>query len=153
MKTVSSCTVVDLESKYAMVHKHYEIYQQALAMEHMRMMYNSYGQDPEGYANAKKAMLKGQARRVKIGKYEIETWFKREHKDWITQVRDEEGNQIGDAHYAGNKYDAAVSHCWKIIEIVELEYNIKNSEIDEQQYQKSIINERYGNVDAHRRWS
>lgn len=33
----------------------------------------------------------------------IESWYDRKSRNWITQVKDHEGNQIGDAHYNGTK--------------------------------------------------
>lgn len=33
----------------------------------------------------------------------VRTWYDRAIRSWVTQIVDEEGNQIGDASYSGSK--------------------------------------------------
>lgn len=35
----------------------------------------------------------------------IDTWYDRSTRSWVVQLKDREGNQIGDAEYTGNKQD------------------------------------------------
>lgn len=42
--------------------------------------------------------------------YTIFTWYDRQSRNWITQYRDSEGNQIGNAEFSGNKKDANETH-------------------------------------------
>lgn len=35
----------------------------------------------------------------------IESWYDRYTRSWVVQLKDREGNQIGDAEYVGNKQD------------------------------------------------
>jgi hypothetical protein len=40
----------------------------------------------------------------------IETWWDATSRNWVTQIKDTEGNQIGSALFAGNKASAKVNH-------------------------------------------
>jgi len=40
----------------------------------------------------------------------VETWWDTRSKNWITQVTDSSGNQLGEALYAGNAGSAALNH-------------------------------------------
>lgn len=42
--------------------------------------------------------------------YMVETWWDTSSKNWITQVSDHAGNQLGDADYSGNVGSAALAH-------------------------------------------
>lgn len=42
--------------------------------------------------------------------YTIYTWYDRQSRNWITQYRDAEGNQIGNALFSGNTKDANTTH-------------------------------------------
>lgn len=35
----------------------------------------------------------------------IDTWYDRHTRSWVVQLKDREGNQIGEAEYVGNKRD------------------------------------------------
>jgi hypothetical protein len=50
--------------------------------------------------------------------YSIKTWHDKHTKSWITQIKDEQGNQIGEAAYDGNKKSRDAS-------IKEFKQNIK----------------------------
>ena len=41
---------------------------------------------------------------------EVETWYDRRSRNWITVRKDKSGNQIGDADFAGNSKTAAFNH-------------------------------------------
>lgn len=41
--------------------------------------------------------------------YSVETWFNRDARIWTTQLKDPQGNQIGDADLDGNKIAASLS--------------------------------------------
>ncbi len=43
-------------------------------------------------------------------KFTVETWFDRSSRNWITQIKDLDGNQVGDAMFAGRRDSAAVNH-------------------------------------------
>ena len=40
----------------------------------------------------------------------VETWYDRASRNYLTQIKDPEGNQIGSAFWAGNKTTAAFNH-------------------------------------------
>ena len=40
----------------------------------------------------------------------IDTWYDRKTRNWITQLRDSNDYQVGDAIFSGNKKDATISH-------------------------------------------
>lgn len=40
----------------------------------------------------------------------VRTWYDRSSRNWISQVVDEKGNQVGDSLYDGTKKDAEASH-------------------------------------------
>lgn len=40
----------------------------------------------------------------------VSTWWDKHSRNWITAVKDEEGNQIGDADFAGCKETALANH-------------------------------------------
>lgn len=42
--------------------------------------------------------------------YTIYTWYDRQSRNWITQYRDAEGNQIGNAEFSGNRTNANTLH-------------------------------------------
>ena len=42
--------------------------------------------------------------------YTIFTWYDRSKRIWITQYKDAEGNQIGNAEFSGNKKCANETH-------------------------------------------
>ncbi len=46
----------------------------------------------------------------RVGDYQVDTWWDRYSRNWITQVKDMDGNQIGDADYSGNRYGADITH-------------------------------------------
>lgn len=41
---------------------------------------------------------------------EVETWYDRRSRNWITVHKDKIGNQIGDADFASNSKTASVNH-------------------------------------------
>lgn len=43
-------------------------------------------------------------------KFTVETWFDRSSRNWITQIKDLDGNQVGDALFAGRRDSAVVNH-------------------------------------------
>jgi hypothetical protein len=50
----------------------------------------------------------------------VETWYDPQTRSYVTQRKDSEGNQIGDAEYAGNRDSAAFAHLcalWKLFGI------------------------------------
>ena len=42
--------------------------------------------------------------------FTVETWYDRSSRNWITQTKDAEHNQIGDATYSGNQLSARFAH-------------------------------------------
>jgi hypothetical protein len=44
----------------------------------------------------------------------IETWWDDYSKNYITQIKDEAGNQLGDADFAGEANGARYNHQWMI---------------------------------------
>lgn len=46
----------------------------------------------------------------KQDEYIVDTWWDRRSRNYITQLLDENGYQIGDAIYTGNKDDAMSAH-------------------------------------------
>jgi hypothetical protein len=38
----------------------------------------------------------------------VEFWYSRSVRSWVVQVKDAEGNQVGDAHYVYSKQEACV---------------------------------------------
>lgn len=51
---------------------------------------------------------------VEAGNVTIETWWDRYSQNYVTQTKDDNGNQIGDAAYSGYKEGAAVAHLFAI---------------------------------------
>ena len=43
-------------------------------------------------------------------KHSVETWWDKTSRNWVTQIKDAEGNQIGSALFAGNKSCAKHNH-------------------------------------------
>ena len=43
------------------------------------------------------------------GGYYIETWYDRHTRSWVSQLKDREGSQLGDAEYSGTKAGVPVS--------------------------------------------
>lgn len=41
--------------------------------------------------------------KTQIQNYTVESWWSSDHRYWITQILDSEGNQVGDADYSPNK--------------------------------------------------
>lgn len=35
----------------------------------------------------------------------VDTWYDRHTRSWVVQLKDRDGNQIGDAEYVGNTHD------------------------------------------------
>lgn len=54
------------------------------------------------------------ARTFKIGVWEVETWWDRFSRNWITTLRDGEGYDGGSSEYSGEQLGAAISHYWAI---------------------------------------
>jgi len=50
------------------------------------------------------------SRKTQVGRFLVDTWYDRQTRSWVTQLLNEEGNQIFDAFYAGNKEDALYDH-------------------------------------------
>lgn len=46
---------------------------------------------------------------LKIGRHEVSTWYDRRSCNWFTQLKDEAGNQIGDASIDGTRASVAYS--------------------------------------------
>ena len=44
----------------------------------------------------------------------VETWWDRYSQNYVTQLKDAAGNQIGEASYTGNAGCAAVAHLWAL---------------------------------------
>lgn len=40
----------------------------------------------------------------------VDTWYDRTSRNWITQIKDAEGNQVGSALFAGNRSSAIINH-------------------------------------------
>lgn len=40
----------------------------------------------------------------------VYTWYDRQSRNWITQLRDSQKNQIGNAEFSGNKKSANITH-------------------------------------------
>ena len=40
----------------------------------------------------------------------VETWYDRQVRSWLTQIKDPEGNQIGNAFWSGSKDSAKNAH-------------------------------------------
>jgi hypothetical protein len=59
------------------------------------------------------------ARRVSHAGLTVETWWLASDRSFVTQLKDTDDNQIGDADYSGNRTDAAVSHLWAIYKILD----------------------------------
>ena len=50
----------------------------------------------------------------------VETWYDRQTRNWITQHKDAQGFQIGDARIAGEKLGAALNHAAALRELFSL---------------------------------
>lgn len=56
------------------------------------------------------------------GDVTVETWYDRQSCNWITQIKDAEGNQIGDALFSGTRdsatcdHKSAVKRAWEIVD-------------------------------------
>lgn len=48
----------------------------------------------------------------------VETWYDRHTRNWVTQTKDLNLNQVGDATYTGNKHGAFTAHRWTIDSIL-----------------------------------
>lgn len=46
--------------------------------------------------------------------FSVETWWDRYSRNWVTQTKDAEGNQVGSADYSGEKLGAAIAHLWAL---------------------------------------
>jgi len=44
----------------------------------------------------------------------VETWWDRYSRNWVTQTKDAEGNQVGHADYTGERLGAAIAHVWAL---------------------------------------
>jgi hypothetical protein len=44
----------------------------------------------------------------------VQSWYDRHTRMWVTQRKDREGNQIGDADYDQTKAGMSLAHTWKI---------------------------------------
>lgn len=42
--------------------------------------------------------------------WRVETWWDRRSRNWITQLKDENGYQVGHAGFSGNKDGAELEH-------------------------------------------
>lgn len=40
----------------------------------------------------------------------VETWYDRRSRNYVTQLKDSEGNQVGEAEYSGTRAGANLSH-------------------------------------------
>lgn len=59
---------------------------------------------------------------TKVGKMTVETWYDKQSKNWITQLKNETGSQVGDARFDGSRFAAIErSHQWFIEEAMELQ--------------------------------
>ena len=47
----------------------------------------------------------------------VETWYNRDERAWVTQHKDREGNQQGDADYCGDKARAMAHHQWLVAKL------------------------------------
>lgn len=48
------------------------------------------------------------------GNLTVDTWFDRQSRSWVTQLKDGDGLQVGDAEYDGNVDSVEVSRNGKI---------------------------------------
>lgn len=75
-----------------------------------------------GHEHEAKALMVLGRRIVEVNGLTIETWWDRQSQNWITQIKDADGCDVESGkftEYSGNKLDAAISHCWAIIEASE----------------------------------
>lgn len=42
--------------------------------------------------------------------FTVETWYDRRSRNWITQTKDAEGNQVGEASFGGDQITARLNH-------------------------------------------
>ena len=53
-------------------------------------------------------------RKFVLGAVTVETWHDPQSQNWITQTKDSEGNQVGEADLTGHRSSAAMAHCWAL---------------------------------------
>ena len=51
----------------------------------------------------------------------VYTWYDRQSRIWITQLKDSGGNQIGNAEFSPNKKFANITHKFLVKEITEID--------------------------------
>lgn len=56
-----------------------------------------------------------------VNGFSVDTWWDRQSGIWITQILDDEGNQQGNALFAGNRTSAKFDHQLAIADALELE--------------------------------
>ena len=44
----------------------------------------------------------------------VETWYSKQDRSYVTQIKDSDGNQVGEAMYDGTKADSKIAHAWSI---------------------------------------
>lgn len=49
---------------------------------------------------------------------EVETWYDRTSRNWITQTKNQQGYQQGEATYTGHRIDAAHAHRRHVAEVL-----------------------------------
>jgi len=59
------------------------------------------------------------SRHVSFNLRTVETWWNSYETSYVTQTKDWEGAQIGEAPYSGNKLGAAVQHVSALYELLE----------------------------------
>jgi len=52
--------------------------------------------------------------------YTVDQWYDHHTRSWVTQLKDSEGNQVGEAEYDGTRESAEVSREWKENEAKQL---------------------------------
>lgn len=66
-------------------------------------------------------------RHLIIGARSIETWWDSQSKNWITQVKNVNGDDVEDVVYSGHKHDAAVVHVWACQRAIVIALNMEGA--------------------------
>lgn len=54
--------------------------------------------------------------KLKSGLGFVETWYDKVTRNWVTQIKDNAGNQVGDAEYSGDTKSSEVAHEWAVFD-------------------------------------